>query len=46
MTEPALMLRARWLRAADGVVARDVSRIAWPGDVVAVNRPGNTRATG
>ena len=39
MSEPSLVLRARRLRAARGVVARDVSLAASPGDVVPVEGP-------
>src|SRR5580693_1566683 len=43
MSEPVLVVRARWLRAARGVVvARDVTLDAAPGDVVAVEGPNGS----
>ena len=43
MSDPALLVRARRLRAARGVVvARDVTLAAAPGDVVAVEGPNGS----
>ena len=43
MNDPALVVRARRLRAARGVVvARDVALAAAPGDVVAVEGPNGS----
>ena len=43
MSDPALVVRARWWRAARGVVvARDVTLAAAPGDVVAVEGPNGS----
>ena len=43
MNEPALLVRARRLRAARGVVvARDVTRAAAPGGVVGVEGPNGS----
>jgi hypothetical protein len=43
VSEPVLVVRARWLRAARGVVvARDVTLDAAPGEVVAVEGPNGS----